>query len=316
MRISNYGSPDVFEWVEIPVLKVNDHELLVRVYGSSVNPVDCALRRGELKSFIRLKLPTVLGVDVSGIVEEVGKNVTRFAVGDRVYAFLGIERNGAYAEFTAIPESYAAAIPSNLNIIQAGVVPGVGLTAYQAFTRGAPVKQGMKVLINGAGGGVGTYAIQIARAMGAEVTAVCSETKAELAQMLGANHVVNYQKQNILDSGREYDVILNCVRGSKIGQWEKLLKKKGTQIVIAANPSQMPFIMLSNLFSSRKSITFNVKADGQTLKELSELISAQKVKPIMSKTFALEALAQAHKLSESESVAGKIAITMNDNLLI
>ena len=166
MLINKYGSPNVFEQKEVPVPKINDHELLVKVYGSSVNPVDCALRKGKLKSFIRLKLPTVLGVDVNGIVEKIGNNVTQFTLGDRVYAFLGLQRNGAYAEFVAIPESYAATIPSNLNIAHAGVVPVVGMTAYQAFTEYAPIKQGMKVLINGAGGGVGTFAIQIAKAMG------------------------------------------------------------------------------------------------------------------------------------------------------
>jgi len=313
MRIYQYGSPDVFKWEEIPVPEINDHELLVKAYGSSVNPIDCAIRQGKLKSFIRLKLPTILGVEVSGIVEKVGKSVTQFAVGDRVYAFLGLSRNGAYAEYVAIPEPFAAAIPSNLNIAQAGVVPGVGLTAYQAFTECAAVKQGMKVLINGAGGGVGTFAIQIAKAMGAEVTAVCSESKAELAKKLGADVVVNYRKENILDSGKEYDVILNGVRGSDVGKWKKLLRNGGKQIVIAANPLQMPFIALSNIFSSRKSIIFNVKADGKSLKELSELIAGRKVKPIISKTFALEELTRAHELSERESVAGKIAIVVENN---
>ncbi|HEY3369543.1 MAG TPA: NADP-dependent oxidoreductase [Prolixibacteraceae bacterium] len=313
MLIHQYGSPEVFEWEEIPDPQIGDHELLVKAYGSSVNPVDCAIRQGELKSFIRLKLPAVLGVDVSGIVEKVGKNVTQFAVGDRVYAFLGLNRNGGYAEFVAIPESYVAAIPSNLNIAQAGVVPCVGLTAYQAFTDYAPLKQGMKVLINGAGGGVGTFAIQIAKAMGCEVTAVCSESKVELAKRLGADVVINYKKENILDSDIEFDVILNCVRGSKIGKWSNLLKKGGKQILIAANPLQMPLIKLSNLISSRKSLLLFVKADGKSLQGLSELIAGRKVKPIISKTFALEALTRAHQLSEMENIAGKIAISMEDN---
>ena len=312
MLINKYGSPNVFEQDEIPVPQIKDHELLVKVYGSSVNPVDCAIRQGELKSFVRLKLPTVLGVDVSGIVEKVGKSVTQFFVGDRVYAFMGINRNGAYAEFVAIPESYAAPIPPNLNIAQAGVVPVVGLTALQAFTEHAPIKQGMKVLINGAGGGVGTFAIQIAKAMGAEVTAVCSGSQEKLAKNLGADIVINYHRENIFDLFREYDVILNCVRGSNIGKWKKLLKKGGKQILIAANPMQMPFIKLSNLFSSRKSIFFWLKADGKMLKELSRLIAAQKVKPIISKTFALEALTRAHRLYETETMAGKIAIVMGD----
>ncbi|HAH25710.1 MAG TPA: zinc-binding alcohol dehydrogenase [Prolixibacteraceae bacterium] len=313
MLIYKYGSPDVFEWEEIHVPPIKDDELLVKAYGSSVNPVDCAIRRGDLYPYIRLDLPAVLGVDVSGIVEKVGKKVTRFRVGDRVYAFLGLQFNGAYAEFVAIPEAHAALIPSNLNIAQAGVVPCVGLTAYEAFTEYAPVKKGMQVLINGAGGGVGIFAIQIAKAMEAQVTAICSEAKAEVAKRMGADVVINYHKQNILKSDLRFDVILNCVRGSKIGQWKKLLKKDGRQIVIAANPQQMPFIKLSNLFSSTKSILLNVKADGNALNGLSALISERKVKPIISKTFELEALIRAHRLYEAESVAGKIAIAMNGN---
>ena len=312
MLINKYGSPNVFEQKEVPVPKINDHELLVKVYGSSVNPVDCALRKGKLKSFIRLKLPTVLGVDVSGIVEKIGNNVTQFTLGDRVYAFLGLQRNGAYAEFVAIPESYAATIPSNLNIAHAGVVPVVGMTAYQAFTEYAPIKQGMKVLINGAGGGVGTFAIQIAKAMGAEVTAVCSQSKGELVKKLGADRVVNYHKENILESGREYDVILNCVRGSKVGKWKNLLKKDGKQILIAANPLQILSVKLSNLFSSRKSILIWVKADGKSLKGLSALIATRKVNPVISKTFALEAITRAHRLFETETIAGKVNIVMED----
>lgn len=310
MLIYKYGPPGVFEWQDIPVPKLNDNEILVKTYGSSVNPVDCAIREGQLKAFIRLNLPAVLGVDTSGIVEKVGKNVKEFSIGDRVYAFLGLNRNGAYAEYVTIPESYAALIPSNLNVSQAGVVPVVGLTAYQAFVECAHLKPGMAVLINGAGGGVGTFAIQIAKAMGATVTAVCSESKALLVKRLGADVVVNYHNENIFHSDKRYDVILNCVRGAEIGKWKDLLKKEGIQIVIAANPVQMPFISISNIFSSRKSIIFNVKPDGKSLIGLSELILSKKVTPVISKTFALEDLVRAHEFTESEKVPGKIAITI------
>jgi NADPH:quinone reductase-like Zn-dependent oxidoreductase len=312
MLIYKYGSPEVFEWQDFHVPQINDNELLVKAYGSSVNPVDCAIRAGSLKTFIRLELPAVLGVDISGIVEKVGKNVTKFSVGDRVYAFLGLKRNGAYAEFVTIPESYAALIPLNVNISQAGVIPVVGLTAFQAFVDCVPLKQGMSVLINGAGGGVGTFAIQIAKAMGADVTAVCSESKALLAKRIGADMVINYHRENIFHSDKRYDVILNCVRGSQIGKWKSLLKKNGKQIVIAANPVQMPFISLSNLFSSQKSVIFNVKPNGQSLGGLSELISTRKVKPIISKTFALEELVRAHEFCETEKVPGKVSIAIGN----
>ena len=167
----------------------------------------------------------------------------------------------------------------------------------------------MHVLINGAGGGVGTFAVQIAKVMGAHVTAVCSESKALLVKNLGADTVINYHRENIFHSEKKFDVILNCVRGSDIGKWKGLLNNNGRQIVIAANPMQMPMISLSNIFSSRKSIIFNVKPDGRALQELSDLISSGKVKPIISKTFSLEELATAHQHCETESFAGKIAIS-------
>lgn len=310
MLVYKYGAPEVFEWQDIHVPILSDNELFIKAYGSSVNPVDCAIRAGRLKAFIRLNLPAVLGVDISGIVEKVGKDVKEFSIGDRVYAFLGLNRNGAYAEFVTIPESYAALIPSNINISQAGVVPVVGLTAYQAFVELAHLKAGMAVLINGAGGGVGTFAIQIAKVMGATVTAVCSESKALLAKRIGADIVVNYHKENIFHSDQKYDVILNCVRGAEIGKWKSLLKKNGIQIVIAANPLQIPFISISNIFSSRKSIIFNVRPDGKSLTGLSELILSKKVTPVISKTFVLEDLVRAHELMELEKIPGKIAITI------
>lgn len=310
MLIYKYGGPEVFEWQDFHVPQLKDDEILIKSYGSSVNPVDCAFRQGHMKTFFRLDFPAVLGVDVSGIVEKTGKNVTRFSIGDRVYAFTGLDRNGAYAEYTAIPEAYAALIPQKLTVTQAGAVPVVGLTAYEAFVDIAPVKKGMNVLINGAGGGVGTFAVQIAKALEAHVTAVCSESKALLVKNLGADRIVNYHRENIFHTDKKFDVILNCVRGSDIGKWKSLLNNNGKQIVIAANPVQMPMISLSNIFSSRKSIIFNVKPDGRSLQGLSDLISSGKVKPVISKTFTLEELAMAHQHCETENVAGKIAISI------
>jgi NADPH:quinone reductase-like Zn-dependent oxidoreductase len=313
MLIYKYGGPEVFEWQDFHVPQLKEDEILIKVYGSSVNPVDCAIRQGHLKTFIRLEFPAILGVDVSGIVEKTGNKVKKFSIGDRVYAFTGLSRNGAYAEYATIPESYAALIPKNINVAQAGVIPVVGLTAYEAFADIAPLKKGMHVLINGAGGGVGTFAIQIAKTMETHVTAVCSESKALLVKNLGADTVINYHRENIFHRDKKFDVILNCVRGSDIGKWKSLLNNNGRQIVIAANPVQMPMISFSNIFSSRKSVIFNVKPDGQALQELSDLISSGKVKPVISKTFSLEELAMAHQFCETESIAGKIAVSYANN---
>ncbi len=313
MIIKQYGEPEVFEQGEVETPKINDNEILVKVHGSSVNPVDAGIRRGLLKSFIRLKLPAVLGVDVSGEVVKVGKNITKFKIGNKVYAFLGIRKNGAYGEFVSIPESYAALVPDNLNTTEAGTVPGVGMTAYEAFTVHAPVKKGMKVLIIGATGGVGTYAIQVARHFGAEVTAVCRTEKIDLARQLGADTIVEYKNQKIFETGERYDIILNCVRGIGFKKLVKLLKPKGRSIVIAGSPLEMPLIKLSNLFSSRKTVPFFVKTDGAILEGLSALIKSGAVKPVIQKIYPWKELSQAHRVVEAGSVSGKIGISINGN---
>lgn len=311
MIIKQYGEPEVFEQGEIETPKISDSEILVRVNGSSVNPVDTGLRRGLLKSFVRLKLPTVLGVDVSGEVVKVGKNITKFEIGNKVYAYLGISKNGGYGAFVSIPESFAAIVPDNLDITEAGTVPGVGMTAYEAFTVHAPVKKGMNVLINGATGGVGTYAIQVAKCYGAEVTAVCSTEKVDLAIQLGADKIIDYKKQNFFETKEKYDIIINCVRGIGFRKFAKLLKPNGRSIVIAGSPLEIPFIKLSNLFSSRKTISFFVKTDGSILEGLSGLIKSGAVKPVIQKIYSWQELPQAHRDVEAGKIAGKIGVSID-----
>ena len=310
MIIKQYGEPEVFEPGEIETPKINNYEILVKVYGSSVNPVDTGIRRGLLKSFIRLKMPAILGCDVSGEVVEVGKHVSTFKVGDRVYAFLGLRKNGGYGEFISIPETYASKIPDNLDITESGVVPGVGMTAYEAFTIHAPLKKGMRVLIIGASGGVGTYAIQIAKYFDAEVTAVCSTEKVKLASELGADKIVDYRNQDILSTKERYDVILNCVRGIGFGKIKNLLKSGGKSVVIAGSPLEMPLIKLSNLFSAQKTIPFIVKTDGAILEGLSGLIKSGDVKPVIQKIYSWRELSQAHRDVEAGGITGKIGISM------
>ena len=168
----------------------------------------------------------------------------------------------------------------------------------------------MKVLIIGATGGVGTYAIQIARHFGAEVTAVCRTEKFDLARQLGADTVVDYKEQKIFETGERYDVILNCVRGIGFKKLVKLLKPKGRSVVIAGSPLEMPFIKLSNLFSSRKTVPFFVKTDGAILEGLSVLIKSGAVKPVIQKIYSWKELSEAHRIVEAGKVSGKIGISM------
>lgn len=188
MLIRRYGGPEVFERGEIATPRPQKGQVLVRVFASSVNPIDAALRSGLLKLFIRLPLPTVLGVDVAGEVVELGEGATRFAKGDRVFGFTGVTVGGGYAEYVAVAESFLARVPEKLSWAEAGTVPGSGTTAYEAFTVHSKLQAGTRVFVNGGSGGVGTYAVQIAKALGAHVAATCSGAKAELRSCAASCH--------------------------------------------------------------------------------------------------------------------------------
>lgn len=310
MLIRRYGGPEVLEAGEVPSPRPGRGEVLVRVLGSSVNPVDAALRSGALKLFIRLRLPAVLGVDVAGEVVEVGEGVTRFKVGDRVFAFTGLDRGGGYGESAVLPESFLARVPAKLSWAEAGTVPGVGLSAYEAFTVHAPVKPGMKVFINGASGGVGVYAVQIAKALGAEVTGTCSEAKAALVRELGATHVVDYTKGDPFAAGQgTYDVVLNNVRGgASLGRLRQLLRPGGTVITLTGAPPQAALAKLQNLFSSRKTVIMFVSTLGANLEVLAQMIDKGQVRPVVEKTYGWNELAEAHRRVETGRVAGKVAV--------
>ena len=314
MLIRRYGGPNVLELGEIEMPRAGRGELLVRVRGSSVNPVDCAIRSGMLRWFVRLRLPAVLGVDVAGEVVERGEGATRFAIGDRVFAYAGLHRGGGYGEFAAVPEAYAARVPSSLSWAEAGTVPGVGATAYEAFTVHAPLRPGMRVFINGGAGGVGTYAIQIARALGAEVTVTCSSAKAALVRELGAHHIIDYTKGDAFGSGQNgYDVVLNAVRGTPLAPLRALLRRGGVLITLTGIPPQVILTKVRNLVSSRRTVVMFVQTSGTLLEGLAGLIGKGQVRPIVERTYSWNELADAHQHVETGRVAGKIAVMPLDS---
>ncbi|MBN1210464.1 MAG: NADP-dependent oxidoreductase [Myxococcaceae bacterium] len=309
MLIRHYGGPEVFELGELETPRPGKGEVLVRVHGSSVNPVDASIRAGLLKLFVRLSLPAVLGVDVAGEVVELGEGVTRFSMGDRVFAYTGTGRGGGYGELTALPETFLGRVPPSLSWAEAGTVPGVGATAYEAFTVHAPVKPGMRVFVNGGAGGVGTYAIQIAKALGAEVTATCSQAKAELVRGLGADHTVDYTQADPFATGHDsYDVVLNTVRGPSLDPMRKLLKQGGTLVTVTGNPLEAAEAKVRNLVSSRRTAVFFVQTSGALLDGVGKLIESGKVRPIVEKTYTWDELAEAHRRVETGRVAGKVAV--------
>ncbi|HJW76348.1 MAG TPA: NADP-dependent oxidoreductase [Thermoleophilia bacterium] len=310
MLIRRYGGPDVFERGETATPRPGRGEVLVRARGSNVNPVDAGLRAGMLKTFIRLRLPAVLGVDLAGEVGELGEGVTRFSKGDRVFAYTGLDRGGGYGEFALVPETFLGRVPASLSWAEAGTVPGVGAAAYEAFTVHAPLKPGMRVFINGGAGGVGTYAIQIAKARGAEVTATCSGAKAPIVCDLGTAHVVDYTKADPFATGHDgYDVVLNAVRGASLAPMHKLLKKGGALVTLTGDRfAEAPEAKAPALVSSRRTVVFFVQTSGALLDGLARMIESGRVRPVVERTYSWDELAEVHRRVETGRVVGKVAV--------
>ncbi len=307
MVIDRYGDPDVFEMKDIEAPKPGPGQVLIKVHGSSVNPLDAGLRAGMLKTFVQIELPAVLGVDVSGEVVEVGAEVSRFAAGDRVYAYTGVGAGGGYGELAIVAEDSLASVPERLDLVKAGSVPGVGATAYEAFSVHAPLSPGMRVFINGAAGGVGTYAIQVARALGADVAGTCSTAKADIVAKLGAE-VVDYTKGDPFTQTNTFDVVLNAVRGTDEVALRRLLKKGGILVTVVGEPVDIATSELGDLVRSTKVVPFLVSSKSTCLEGISKLIKAGKVEPLVEKIYPLTQLREAHRRLETGRVVGKVCV--------
>jgi NADPH:quinone reductase-like Zn-dependent oxidoreductase len=314
-----YGPPDILRLEEVDQPVANDGEVLVRVRAASVNPRDWHFLRG-LPYIVRpfgLRRPKsgVLGSDVAGQVEAVGSNVTRFRPGDEVFAFVV---SGAFAEYACVPEGVLGLRPANLTFEQAAAVPLAGLTALQGLRDQGRVRPGQQVLVIGAAGGVGTFAVQLAKAFGAEVTGVCSTGKADLVRSLGADHVVDYTREDVNGSGRRYDVIFQLAGTGSPSEYRRALTAKGT-LVLSSGESSGRWIgpldrvvkaALLSPFVSQRLGTFEAKASGHDLEVLKELIEAGTVTPVLDRTYPLIEVPEAIRYLEQGHARGKVVITV------
>ncbi|GMT46828.1 MAG: alcohol dehydrogenase [bacterium] len=309
--INRYGSAEVLEYKEVPLPQVKPSHLLVRIHATSVNPVDFKIRRGEIRLFTGLINPRVriLGFDVAGEVVEVGKRVKTFRKGDQVYAFLGIRDGGAYAEYTSVPERSVAIKPANMSFEEAAAVPLASLTALQALRDKGKISAGKKVLINGASGGVGTFAVQIAKASGAVVAGVCSSKNIELVQSLGADSVIDYTKKDFTEDSRTYDIIYDVVANKSFSTCKKVLTTNGIYITTIPDPKTIFQKLPTSLLPGKKSTFIMVKANSNDLDFIKDLIEAGKIKSVIDKTFPLSQVAAAHTYCEAGHSRGKNVIT-------
>jgi len=313
-----YGSPDVLELRDIEAPAIGDDGVLVRVAAASVNPLDWHLMRGEpylVRMMFGLRRPkgSRPGVDVAGRVEAVGTNVTGLRAGDEVFGGC----DGAFAEYASGKEKNLVRKPAGLTFEEAAAVPIAGCTALQAIRDLGEVQPGQTVLINGAAGGVGTFAVQIARAFGADVTGVCSTGNLDMVRSIGANQVIDYTVEDFTRAGRLYDLILDLVGNRSMSDLRRALTPRGTAILAGGGGGRLLGPMAQMLgsriltrFVSQRLVMFIAKLNGKDLLVLAELIEAGKVKPVVDRTYPLDETATAIRYLEARHARGKVVVTV------
>lgn len=309
--IQRYGPPSVLTTVEIDRPQPRSDEVLVQVHASSVNPVDWKVRAGGMKLLLRQPFPLRLGCDFAGIITEVGSQVTQFQAGDAVYGQTGIWQRGAYAEWLTIAPTQLALKPRNMTMLEAATVPLAGMTALQALRDWGCLQAGQSVLINGAAGGVGSFAVQIAKAMGATVTGVCSGRNLALVSDLGADRVIDYTQQDLTQLEERYDLLVDTVSKLPFSRSRPLLKPQGIYVVpLPGIPGVEPLLssILSQFLPGPRSILMAEQPNSQDLQQLTAWIEAGQVRAVIDRTYPLADIAAAHAYSEQGHACGKIAI--------
>jgi NADPH:quinone reductase-like Zn-dependent oxidoreductase len=318
---TEYGPPDVLQLKEVEKPTPKDNEVLIRVYATTVTAGDCEQRslklpiwhRLPMRAYVGLKRPkriTILGMDIAGEIESVGKDVTRFKEGDQVFASTGFGMGG-YAEYKCLPEKGVLAIkPANMTYEEAAAVPHGALAALY-FLRKGSVQSGQKVLIYGASGSIGTFAVQIAKSFGAEVTGVCSTTNLELVKSLGADKAIDYTKEDMATSGETYDIIFDTVGKSPFSDCVRSLKKKGIYLR-AVNMELSPILrgLGTSITSSKKVIGGVAIYTPENLNFIKELIESGKMRSAIDKRYTLEQMAEAHIYVDTGHKKGNVVITV------
>ncbi|MGA7915302.1 MAG: NAD(P)-dependent alcohol dehydrogenase [Candidatus Acidiferrales bacterium] len=312
-----YGSPEVIEFAEVAKPAPEANEVLIKLCAASVNALDLFLLKGWpwSKAIPGLRTPKqeVLGCDIAGRVEAVGRNVTRFQAGDEVFGATGFEGKG-FAEYVCAIEEKLAAKPANVSFEEAAAVPIAASTALQGLREKGRVQPGHKVLVEGASGGVGTFAVQIAKVFGAEVTAVCSKRNLETARAIGADHVVDYAQEDFARGGRRYDVILAANAHRSIFDCRRALTPDG--IYVAAGGSALRMIQglslgpLLSMIGRKKMGAFRATINHKDLEFLGELLKTGKVLPVIDRRYRLSETAEALRYLGEGHARGKIIITV------
>lgn len=308
MQYRDYGTPDQLQAADVPMPRPGPTQLLVRVQATSVNPIDWKLHNGQYRRIMPVRFPSIPGFDLAGEVTEVGAQVTRFKPGDRIFAMLDRRPGGTSAEYVVVGESAAARSPTNLKPEEAAAIPLAGLTALQCLRDLGQIAHGKRVLIIGAAGGVGHFAVQIAKSYGANVTAVCSGRNAELVRRLGADRTIDYTQTPDLRGPQPFDLVLDLVARLPLRQLLALLAANGTYVTSLPSASRIAAAILLPFVSRRRVRIAGVKPRGVDLEALSRLCESGMLRPVIDRTFKLDELAAAHAYSQQGRVVGKTVI--------
>jgi NADPH:quinone reductase-like Zn-dependent oxidoreductase len=302
VRFHAFGDPGVLRVEDVPKPSAQPGEILVRVHAAGVNPVDWKIRSGAARG-LNPTLPQIPGFDVSGVVDAIGPEVTSFAVGDEVFAYLSLKRGGAYAEYVTVPASDAAQKPKKVDHVHAAAVPLAALTAWQALFDTAGLKAGDTVLVHGGAGGVGHFAVQLAKHKGAKVIATASEKNHAFLRELGADVLIDYRTQKFEEIAKDVDVVLDTVGDDTLERSYAVLKKGGFVVSIVEPPKK-------ETLAERgvRGAVILVKPDGKELAEIAALIDSGKVRPEVSEIVPLAEAKRAHELSQGGHTRGKIVL--------
>lgn len=324
MVIENYGKYPL-KLADIPNPAVGDHDVLAEIHAASINPLDLLVRDGKLRVLLKYDMPHVLGYDFSGIVIQVGRKVTKFNIGDEIYG--RPSKGGAFAEYISVHENDIALKPKNLSFAEAASIPLVGLTSYQVLHEQLKLSAGQKVLIQAGSGGVGTFAIQLAKAMGLYVATTTSEAGAKLVESLGADQIINYKTEQFDTLLQGYDAVFDTKGGETLEKAFKIVRKQG-QIVSVVGPPNAQFgeaerlgFIKTNIFrliarkitklEKKHNVKYSflfMKPNGRQLEILSEWIESEKIKPVIDRIFPFEEAQKAMEYSESGRAKGKLIL--------
>ncbi|MBP6758107.1 MAG: NADP-dependent oxidoreductase [Flavobacterium sp.] len=326
--VKSYGKKEKLHLTDWAEPTVNENDVLVQVHSAGVNVIDLMIRNGDFKLFLPMKPPFQLGRDVAGVVTKIGSKVSKFKVGDEIYSSSGDHRLGTYAEYISINENEVALKPKNLSMEEAGSIPLVGLTAWQALVELANVQKGQKVFIQAGSGGVGTFAIQLAKHLGAFVATTTSAKNIDLVKSLGADLIIDYKTEDFETKLKDYDLVLHNNKDSKILEKSLRILKSGGQLISLVGPPTPEFaaalglswplklvIKLLSLSARKKAKNLNVsfkflfmRAEGKQLGEITKLIEAGIIKPVIDKVFPFEQTNEALSYVETGRSKGKVVV--------